>query len=542
MSNSTNDQSYYSYGGSDNWDRPSDDEVIKEGPIPENLASLESSRVCGHDRRPTLAGPSSRVTIANPPRPTREEMNAHALRVVYPSGVVVSNPSEPHSQIVRPTTGSQYARTHASVLSSTRETAQRVTNAPTRRSTAIEIGRSRPPPHLPKVAGKGKALVDPNVALERVSIAHPFRSRSLTIDLPIENVAQFDHVRSHNRPNQTAPASIFAAQNSDTRPSQNNPPEASTDLSINFNVDPIDKDEEEVEDPLLKTAPQNPKNLFGLPSTVFPRELEGMRKLYEIPSYIDILLPEPFQRIYAPPRGYLGINTHCLENGFRVPMHRDIQNLLLQIGISPAQLLPNGMGLLVSLFLYLQSKGIRLTLKNFFATFSLAQIGGANGLYTVKQKADYKIFRSLTSSHGKDWKSRWVWLRAPRIDRRQSRWKIVDEWDCVISVPSSITSNLPLWVEDWENRAEDDRLYPYALLTQPLMYLAHHTSQPVYCASRFNLSMYILHHLLRIVLYPDFVDIDFALLIRSLVDSVRHGKSLFETVGKETKKRQLVSN
>ena len=100
-----------------------------------------------------------------------------------------------------------------------------------------------------------------------------------------------------------------------------------------------------------------------------------------------------------------------MENGVRLPFNAEFLEFFREIELSPAQLVPNAMGLMVALFVLLKTLGESFTAQNVFAVFSFAKSGDTPGMFYVNQRPSYRIFRSMISSNGPAWKSKWVFLR-----------------------------------------------------------------------------------------------------------------------------------
>ena len=164
--------------------------------------------------------------------------------------------------------------------------------------------------------------------------------------------------------------------------------------------------------------------------------------------------------------------------------------LFRSIGLSPAQLVPNAMGLMVALFVLLRTLGESFTAANVFAVFSFAKSGDTPGMFYVNQRPSYRIFRSMISSNGPAWKSRWVFLRFRRIEGMHLNWHVPSAWRTTpIQTPPEFTRprNMPAWTKQFKGLPLGRRLYPYGLIDQPMLYLSHFSSVPVYVAGNFDL-------------------------------------------------------
>ena len=102
-------------------------------------------------------------------------------------------------------------------------------------------------------------------------------------------------------------------------------------------------------------------------------------------SLIAVLM---VQRVWAPPPKYFGIHIETMENGVRLPFNSEFLNFFREIELSPAQLVPNAMGLMVALFVLLKTLGESFTAANVFAVFSFAKSGDTPGMFYVNQRTD----------------------------------------------------------------------------------------------------------------------------------------------------------
>ena len=123
-------------------------------------------------------------------------------------------------------------------------------------------------------------------------------------------------------------------------------------------------------------VPPNPFDIPDDPSTVTQDEVQQFYHTYEIPENIEVLAPSKNERFFAPPAGYLGIHVTAFENGFRVPIDPELLAMFNHWEISPTQLAPNGIGLLVAFLIFLRARGLPLSLENFYPFFSVSKVAG----------------------------------------------------------------------------------------------------------------------------------------------------------------------
>ena len=154
------------------------------------------------------------------------------------------------------------------------------------------------------------------------------------------------------------------------------------------------------------------------PSKITQERIDLLRERCELDDSIEAVIPKPFQRVWACPPDHFGIPAEVMENGLRVPFNQELLALIRKCRLSPAQIVPNGMGLLVALFVLLKSLGEDFTFANVMSVFTFAKAGDGSGTFYVNQRPRFRIFRSMVSSNGPKWKSNWLWLRYPKVNGR----------------------------------------------------------------------------------------------------------------------------
>ena len=130
-------------------------------------------------------------------------------------------------------------------------------------------------------------------------------------------------------------------------------------------------------------------------------------------------------------------------------------------------LLPNSMGLMVALFVLLKALGEPFSPANVFAVYSFAKSGDTPGMFYVNQRPSYRIFRSMISSSGPTWKSKWVWMRFRRIRGQRLHWGVPEPWRITaIKPPPEFTNprRMPRWTRQFKSLQMERRLFPYGLI------------------------------------------------------------------------------
>lgn len=70
--------------------------------------------------------------------------------------------------------------------------------------------------------------------------------------------------------------------------------------------------------------------------------LVGWRSKYGIPSLVELVVPEPSDRVDVPPIKCVALNSAILSAGLRVSFPRIMRKLISFWDIAPTQLCPNG--------------------------------------------------------------------------------------------------------------------------------------------------------------------------------------------------------
>ena len=198
------------------------------------------------------------------------------------------------------------------------------------------------------------------------------------------------------------------------------------------------------------------------PSSITQERIDLLWERCELDESIETIIPEPFQRVWACPPEYFRIHAEVMENGLRIPFNKELLASIWKCKLSPAQIVPNGMGLLVALFVLLKSLGEDFTFANVMSVFTFSKAGDGSGTFYVNQRPRFQIFRSMVSSNGPKWKSNWLWLRYPEVDGERRSWGIVRRWrNTPISVSSKFTNpkNMPEWTRRFENLSPEQYLW-----------------------------------------------------------------------------------
>lgn len=88
--------------------------------------------------------------------------------------------------------------------------------------------------------------------------------------------------------------------------------------------------------PLFAGAEQNEDGLIPTyASTITKDELMKLRFNYNISSYIELRISSEDQTLYNPPKGFFLAFSVQIENGWRLPIHPDLQMILREILMCP---------------------------------------------------------------------------------------------------------------------------------------------------------------------------------------------------------------
>lgn len=91
--------------------------------------------------------------------------------------------------------------------------------------------------------------------------------------------------------------------------------------------------------------PYGELNIDGLLPTcgskLVATNIRELRRKWEIPESVEIMISAPEHAFYNPPVGYICVHEVVVQCGWRLPISPELKDILNYIGIGPSQVIPN---------------------------------------------------------------------------------------------------------------------------------------------------------------------------------------------------------
>lgn len=104
-------------------------------------------------------------------------------------------------------------------------------------------------------------------------------------------------------------------------------------------------------------------------SKIFADDVSELRRKYEIPKSVEILVPAMEHAYYNPPVGYICVHEAALQCGWKLPIIRGFKNIFTQLGIGLSKVIPNSLGNLVCFSVMCKKLGVEVNYENFHHLF-----------------------------------------------------------------------------------------------------------------------------------------------------------------------------
>ena len=118
-------------------------------------------------------------------------------------------------------------------------------------------------------------------------------------------------------------------------------------------------------------------------SRLEPSDLEKIRDLYHIPQNVVLVVPGLNWRASCPPVGWVCLYEGHLRAGLRFPLVPFVRNILNEYRVPLAQIVPNGIRILMKFLLLCGENEVEPTIELFRFCFQLRKAAQASG---------YKLF------------------------------------------------------------------------------------------------------------------------------------------------------
>lgn len=156
-----------------------------------------------------------------------------------------------------------------------------------------------------------------------------------------------------------------------------------------------------------------------LPSQIREGELERLRVTFHIPTNVEIRVPGADFRASRPPVGWRCCFEDQLKGGLRFPIHPFICEVLNYFRIPLAQVVPNGMRIVVRFMLSCRQQSVKPTIELFRYFFQLKKAVQASGCVGFSSRGGYRV---LTPDNNTGWKPRYFFFRTPGLN-------LLEEWN-----------------------------------------------------------------------------------------------------------------
>jgi hypothetical protein len=232
----------------------------------------------------------------------------------------------------------------------------------------------------------------------------------------------------------------------------------------------------------IDTEENIPRDIPDVSTSLTSDEVDELRGLFDIPTYIDLVLPGKDDRMWNPPPGHICVTDHAFVHGLRLPIPEFLFNFLRELELNPTQIQPLGMGALVAWAVYMTKLRVPLTLENLSLLYIINR-SPKFPFYSFAQKPTTSRFGHFTSSLGavSIWSRRYLYIRYSRTEEvpegvsRSQFLELPRLWNrgkLGPTLESFLPKNKPQWLDELEEVPEDKKWNPYAYVVEPVLYYA----------------------------------------------------------------------
>lgn len=149
-------------------------------------------------------------------------------------------------------------------------------------------------------------------------------------------------------------------------------------------------------------------------------ELDRLRVAFHIPDDVEIRIPGPEWKANRPPVGWLCVFEDQLKGGLRFPIPQFVRDVLNFFRVPLAQVVPNGVRIVVRFLLTCLEKEIAppsIALFRYF--FQLKKAAQAPGCVSFQSRGGFRI---RTPDNNMGWKNRYFFAKVPNSG-------LLEEWN-----------------------------------------------------------------------------------------------------------------
>ncbi|KAL2246279.1 UNVERIFIED_CONTAM: hypothetical protein Sindi_2896100 [Sesamum indicum] len=141
------------------------------------------------------------------------------------------------------------------------------------------------------------------------------------------------------------------------------------------------------------------KPWLGIASNIKTTPVALKRKYY-IPSDYDIIIPRSFDRMHQPPVGYCALSVLHLDAGLHFPLPREVNNILIRLGVFPMQLSPNSISHILMFIIVMKHLDLPRSFDNFWSLYYItaSKRSGETGWFYLTARKDCRFLDDLRSN------------------------------------------------------------------------------------------------------------------------------------------------
>lgn len=165
-------------------------------------------------------------------------------------------------------------------------------------------------------------------------------------------------------------------------------------------------------------------------SEIRPGELEWIRTAYHIPKTVEIALPPPEFKATRPPVGWWCCYEDQLKGGLRFPLHPFLLRVLNYYKVPIAQVVPNGIRIIIRFLLTCLEQDVTPTLELFRYFFQMKKAAQTEGYIGFSSRGGLRI---TTPDNNSGWKPRYLFFRLTGVLRMAGP-QLREEWNFSVDV------------------------------------------------------------------------------------------------------------